>query len=272
MARFALLLTYVGHPYGGWQIQPADSAPLPSVQSTLEAALERLTAAPTRAIASGRTDAGVNASGQVVHFETPRENLTDYNVLRALNTFLPPTIRVLAARRVSDAFHAQHDAIGKQYSYYWVLGRSVPAHLRYAAALQPVALDEEAMRTAASDLLGTHDFKVFQAAGAKPELSTRKTIRTAELSEVPFAAPGEISGVDMRMLRFRVIGDGFLKQMVRSIAGTLAWIGEGKLPVDRIGEVLARPDRPSIGPTAPPEGLWLERVEYPDPPFPTSPR
>jgi tRNA pseudouridine38-40 synthase len=271
MTKFALLLSYCGEPYGGWQKQPKDAAPLPSVQSVLEAALFRLTEEDCRCVASGRTDAGVNATGQVVHFQTEKDSLGEHNVLRALNTFLPPSIRVLAVKKVNEDFHAQRSAVKKQYSYYWILGKSVPAHLVHSATLLTMPanapLDESEMQKATAALIGTHEFKAFQASGAKPEIKTVKTIFTAELSEVPFGVPGAIVESPLRMLRLRLVGDGFLKQMVRSIAGTLQWVGEGKLGAEVISAVLSQPERHKIGPTAPPEGLWLEKVWYPEAPF-----
>lgn len=261
MKKFALHLSYVGKPYGGWQKQPAHDAPLPSIQNILEAALERLTTEKVKTVASGRTDAGVNAVGQVVHFETQKE-LSEYSILRALNTFLPLSIRILGVKEVGLDFHSQRSAIKKQYSYYWVKGRSMPAHLTQSATLLPVEIDLKSMQLSLNSIIGKHNFKGFQASGADPGISTIKTILEAQITEVPFGLPGEMIESSYKMFRFRVVGDGFLKQMVRSMAGTLQWVGENKLKPSIFEEILQKPDRHEIGPTIAPEGLWLEKVWY----------
>ena len=264
--KYALILSYEGYPFGGWQRQPEKAAPLPSIQGLLEDAVHRLTEEECSCVASGRTDAGVNAVGQVVHFRT-KKDLSDYSVLRALNTFLPATIRVLDVRRVDSDFHAQRSAIKKQYSYYWIQGKTRPAHHMTSAALLPLEIKPEQIREALKFLEGKHDFKSFQAVGSKPNMSTERSILSANFSEIPFGVPGELIDSNLKLYRLKLVGDGFLKQMVRSIAGTLLWVGEGRLKPSVIEEVLTKPDRQKIGPTAPPEGLWLEKVWYSEDPF-----
>lgn len=261
--KLALRISYLGAPFCGWQKQAGTDENLPSIQQTLETAIESIVQEKIQLIGSGRTDAGVNASGQLAHFRLQTSQVAPYGIFRGLNSRIPEAIRVLEVFPVHSEFHAQHSATHKQYSYYWLMGRVIPAHLVGRVTLQPTDFDVAKMQAAAQTLLGQHDFKAFQAAGANEKIETVREILSAEVSFVPFGVPGVWDDSGLKLLRFRVVGTGFLKQMVRSLAGTLAWIGEGRIPPEKMAQALKTRDRGLIGPTLLPDGLWLEQVNYP---------
>jgi tRNA pseudouridine38-40 synthase len=218
-------------------------------------------------VASGRTDAGVHASGQVVHFVLKRPKWTSEVLRRALNSRLPPSIRVLKVQPVSLDFHAQRSAIKKQYSYYFQQGAASHAPVEALSWWIHKRLDQEAMKESLKELLGVHDFLPFQARGAKVK-STVREILEAEVDWIPlpvgypggWVLPGH-SG-DFGFVRVRLVGTGFLKQMVRGIAGTLLEIGENRRPRTALRDILNSKDRSLVGPTAPARALWLEQVWY----------
>ena len=269
--KFALRLSYIGKNYCGWQKQLGEksianpnSPLLPSIQETVEGVLSKMVNVRTRVIASGRTDAGVNAVGQVIHFVCEDPRFTTEIFKRGLNTYLPPDIRVIEARRVADDFHAQRSATHKQYSYYFLQGPCALPHLMDTTWWIYRKLDLEAMQAALAYLKGEHDFFPFQGRKAKPVPSTVRHLYEAEVIREPMPAfPGQdLNEIGFYLVRIRLVGNGFLKQMIRGIAGTLLQVGEGKRPANDLKMILDTRDRLKVGPTAPSKGLTLERVWY----------
>jgi len=242
--RLKLLLEYNGTRYRGWQIQPN----VATVQGTLEACLARLTNGPVRLHAAGRTDAGVHALGQVVHFDTA-STIALPALVRGANSLLPSDIVVRQAEDVPMDFHARYSARRKTYAYI-VHNHSVPSALRAPYAWHvPQALMLPAMRAAARVLLGHHDFSAFRAASCTARHPWRcllglRIVRHAE------------------RLVFVLNADGFLQHMARTIVGTLIAIGRAQLPADAMATILHSGQRQSAGPTAPAHGLFLVRVVY----------
>jgi tRNA pseudouridine38-40 synthase len=246
VTTFRLTLEYDGTNFAGWQLQAAGSR---TIQGCLEEAIERVCGQRVRVDGSGRTDAGVHALGQVVslkvasRFDAPA-------LQRALNGVLPADIAVVEAAAAADDFHARHDARAKLYCYViWNGATRSPLRAARSHWVAP-ALDLAAMRTAALDFCGRHDFASLQAAGSDVQQSVR-TLRRLELT-------GESRGE----IEIRVEGDGFLRHMVRNLAGTLIEVGLGRRAADSIPELLGRRDRRLAGPTAPAAGLTLVWVSY----------
>lgn len=242
---YKLTLSYRGTAYAGWQRQ----ANAPSVQQTLEEALARVVGEPVTVHGAGRTDAGVHARGQVAHIDLARPFALS-GLVHGTNHHLPDDVRVLAAHRVPDGFHARKHAAGKEYRYRLVRAAVIsPLDAPFAVAA-PAELDVAALAAAARRLVGRHDFTAFALAGGAHGQPFR-TIREAAWEE-----RGE-------ELVFRIAGDGFLRGMVRSLVGTLLEVGRGRRSVDDFARLLAGRPRGEAGPTAPAHGLVLERVEYP---------
>jgi len=242
--RLKLLLEYSGTRYHGWQIQPNAV----TVQGTLGACLARLTNSPVRLHAAGRTDAGVHALGQVVHFDTA-STIAIPALVRGANSLLPSDIVVRQAEDVPLDFHARYSARRKIYVYI-VHNHSVPSALRAPYAWRvPQALALPTMRAAARVLLGRHDFSAFRAASCTARdpwrsLFCLRIVRHAE------------------RLIFMLNADGFLQHMARSIVGTLVAMGRAQLPADAMPSILQSGQRQYAGPTAPAHGLFLVRVAY----------
>jgi len=275
MWKYAALVSYSGTGFCGWQKQKGSAAEgAPSIQATIEEILAGITSeVPVSIVGSGRTDSGVHALGQVVHFVLRRKEWETGILLRALNSLLPSRIQVLEIKKVPIEFHAQRSAVRKQYSYYFQQGPTSLPHLKPYSWWIKKRLDIQAMQEAASALIGEHDFKPFQASGARVG-STVRRILEAEVIFEPLIFPGRGLGggtnagigarYEIGFVRFRVIGTGFLKQMVRGIAGTLLQVGENRRQASCIQEILASGCRTEVGPTAPARGLWLEQVWYPE--------
>jgi tRNA pseudouridine38-40 synthase len=244
LRNIKLTLAYDGTEFHGWQRQPG----LRTVQEVLEGAIEQLTGVRPNSNASGRTDAGVHAIGQVVHFLTPSKLPPDVFV-RALNALTPPDIRVNEACEVTQAFHATLDASSKRYRYVIDNGRHADPFLRRHSwhVFQPLNVDR--MREGGLHLLGRHDFRSFETEWPNRTSSVR-TIFDVALSR------------EADRVVIEVEADGFLYNMVRAIAGTLMLVGAGKRPASWVGEVVAAEDRTQAGPTAPPQGLFLLLVRY----------
>ena len=242
--RLLLTLEYDGTPYSGWQRQLNG----PSVQEELEKALQRLTKEPITVTGASRTDAGVHALGQRAHFDT-LSRIPDDKWPFALNTLLPRDIRVLESQPVGEEFHARFDARGKEYGYLMLNRRHPSALLKDRCAHVPLPLDADSMRRAADTLVGTHDFAAFEASGG----TAKTTVRTIN------AVGLERRGDEVRLL---IRGNAFLYNMVRIIAGTLILIGQGKLPEDSFTQAIEKKDRLLLGPTAPAQGLTLNKVFY----------
>lgn len=258
-----LLVAYEGTSYHGWERQIG----LPSVQATIESAIERLTGAPTRVLASGRTDAGVHALGQCVSFRT-ESALDGSTFVRALNALLPDDIRVRSADDAPAQFHPIHHAIGKLYRYVIHDGPVVPPLLRRFVYHSRRRLCVDAMHAAAETLAGTHDFSSFESAGAPRPSSVRTITHIAVLR----AGVGQMfleskisaatADPDSDFVYLEVAADGFLYNMVRSIAGTLMNVGRQCPGHSSLREILASRERSRAGPTAPARGLMLVSVAY----------
>ena len=262
MRKFAVLLSYAGTNYCGWQTQRGSAAEgFPSIQSTIQAALLKMTGEEVSIVGSGRTDSGVHAVGQVAHFILSKKPWQPRILYNGLNSLLPIDIRVQAVCPVTIDFHAQKSALKKQYSYYFQQGPCALPHLEPYSWWIRKRLDLEAMSEALSYLKGEHDFKPFQASGAKPGPTIRKILET-EVRFEPVVFPAAEEGCGF--VRVRVLGTGFLKQMVRGIAGTLLQVGERCRDPRCMKEILEHRERSSVGPTAPGRALWLEKVWYPE--------
>ncbi len=245
MPTIKLILEYDGTAYAGWQRQPGH----PTIQETVEAAVARLTQAPASVIAAGRTDAGVHAFGQVVSFRTHRV-MTPVQWTRALNAHLPPAITVRAAAIMPYTFHARHQATGKLYEYRILNRPERPSIDRHFCAHVHKPLDDAAMNRAALCLLGSHHFSSFET---QPTANDNPVCHMQRLAAYRH---GEY-------LLIEAYADRFLKQMVRSIVGTLIEVGLGKRRPDSLNAILAARSRSAAGKTAPPQGLFLMRVDYP---------
>lgn len=247
MRTLRLTLQYDGTAYVGWQRQATGV----SIQGLIEEALAPIEGAPVVVHGAGRTDAGVHALAQVATVGLNAAIPTD-TLARALNAVLPADVRVLAIEEADPAFHARFSAAGKVYEYRIVNAPLVsPFLVRYVWHLtQP--LDLAAMRAGAECLVGTHDFAAFQGAGSTVT-STERTVRSIVWEDG--------GGYDLPLV-MRIEGGGFLRHMVRNIAGTLVEVGIGRWAPDRVGAILESRDRTQAGPTAPAQGLFLVRVEY----------
>ncbi len=245
MRNFRLTLSYDGTDFNGWQTQPGYR----TVQETLEKAIAELTGEPKiRVNASGRTDAGVHAVGQVVNFYSA--TLHPPNVLvRAINARLPADVVVREAAEVPQAFDANRDAKRKLYRYVIHDGDVPDPFLRRYAHHCRHRLDARAMSEAAGPLRGRHDFHSFETDWPN-RMSSVRTITHLAVNRF-----GDYIWLDVE-------ADGFLYNMVRAIAGTLINVGRGYWPVEQVARILTAEDRTQAGPTAPPEGLFLMRVTY----------
>ena len=243
--NFKIIVEYDGSRYCGWQRQNND----PTIQETIEKALMKMTDQKIALIGSGRTDAGVHAYGQVANFKC-NTKLTANDFLGGLNSLTPEDIVIAKCEEVSDEFHARFSATSKIYQYR-ILNRSTPAAImrQYAWHIRK-PLDLKAMRTALTQLTGSHDFKAFEGAGS-PRAHTIRKVYKVDLRE-------ENDGYVV----FEIEADGFLRYMVRNIVGTLVEVGFGKISPDDVKQILASKDRTIAPATAPAHGLFLKRVNY----------
>ena len=240
-----LIFGYDGFDFKGWQVQPG----LPSIQAEMLRAIAGVIGEQPNLEVSGRTDAGVHAIAQAASFETAA-TIPCENLVKAINRFLPPTIRIFSAEERSPGFHARFHAQAKTYRYRiyrgWVCP---PERWRYVHHF-PYPLELEAMHRAAAEFLGGHDFTSFTSPEELPKGSAERTIYRSQFTE----ADGELA--------YTVCGSGFLHHMVRNMVGTLLEVGKGNLQVQDIPRILAARDRRTAGPTLPGKGLWLIEVEY----------
>ena len=242
--RVALGIAYRGSAYSGWQSQPGGR----TVQDHVDAALSAFAAAPLRSICAGRTDAGVHALNQVVHFDTDAVRGADAWV-RGTNRYLPGDIAVQWCRFVPDAFHSRAQAIGRRYDYLLLESPVRPALESGLAGWTFRPLDGEAMRAAAQALVGRHDFSAFRSAECQA-LSPVKTMR-----EVAIEKKGAY-------WRFRFDADAFLHHMIRNIVGSLVAVGSGARPPSWLADVLAGRDRSLAAATFAPDGLYFVGPYY----------
>ncbi|MFB3827428.1 MAG: tRNA pseudouridine(38-40) synthase TruA [Bryobacteraceae bacterium] len=247
MRRIRIDVAYDGTDFHGWQVQPD----LPTVQGTLEGALSQIEGRPVQVAGSGRTDAGVHAVAQVAAF-TLENRIPLYNLRKAVNALLPPSIRVTAASEVAPEFHPRHDARAKTYEYRIAREEACPPWEYRYVYHYPYPLDVEAMTRLAPVFEGRHDFSAF-AASDESDAEGRSKVRTVFSSQLVQSGS---------RLFYRVRGSGFLKHMVRNMAGALIEGGKGNLDEAGLRALLAPAPR-KAGPTAPAKGLFLIGVEYP---------
>jgi len=246
MRNFKLILSYDGTDFKGWQTQPGQR----TVQETLETALTTLTGETRlRANASGRTDTGVHAVGQVVNFHS-ETNIPSNKLHGAINAHLPDDIVIASVEDVPDAFDANRHAIRKLYRYVIHDGPVVSPFMRKYCCHVRKPLDAAAMSRAAECLKGQHDFHSFETEWPNRASSVRT------ITHLSVNRAGEYIWLDVE-------ADGFLYNMVRAIAGTLLNVGRGYWPESQVAEILNAEDRTQAGPTAPAQGLFLMRVTYP---------
>ena len=244
--RIALGIEYDGTAYNGWQRQRTGDG----VQAHVEKALSKVADEAIEVTCAGRTDAGVHATGQVVHFDTHSER-SERGWLLGANTNMPDDIAVIWAQPVSEEFHARFSALTRSYRYV-ILNCLVRSALnRHRAWWVYQDLDAERMHEAAQSILGAHDFSAFRAAGCQASTPNR------EIHSISVARDSDKIYID-------VTANAFLQHMVRNIAGTLVAIGNGDEAVDSMARILQSRDRKQGGVAAPPHGLTLVNVQYPD--------
>lgn len=247
MTRYKAIIAYDGTHFNGFQKQPNGR----TVQEEMEKTLKKMANGKEITVfGSGRTDAGVHAMGQVIHFDYPEERPLE-RMRFALDTQSSEDIAVKAVEIVSDDFHARYLVKEKTYQFRVDIGKPRSPFRRHYASYFPYPLDLSKIQRALPDLIGTHDFTSFCASGSSIEDKVR-TIYEAKM-EVNEAG-------DELLFTFR--GNGFLYKMIRILVGTLLKIGNGRLSEDSILEIIAKKDRNAAGPTAHPEGLYLYEVVY----------
>ena len=239
-----MIIEYDGTGYAGWQRQLNGL----SVQQVVEEALASATGSQTVIHAAGRTDAGVHAQGQVVHFDT-QTTIPPGKISYALNTFLPEDIRIVSSSEVDGDFHARYGAKAKTYVYTIYNAEHASAIYRNLSAHARGGINVEDMKQAAKHIAGTHDFASFCASGSEVD-TTARTVYSLEISsEPPF-------------IKIQITGNGFLYNMVRIIAGTLLDVGRGKLRADDVIAIMEAKDRRKASATAPACGLILKQIYY----------
>lgn len=247
--RFLFTIGYDGTAFQGWQVQPGRR----TVQGEIENVFAAFSGgAHVRPHASGRTDTGVHARGQCAHVDVPIARLDADRWVHALNGALPPDIRIYSARRVPPDFHARFDASRKEYRYFIHRNRILPPELRHYRLREPRRLDLAPMHAACRLLTGTHDFTSFSATRGYDETNTVRTLFELEILEAE------------DLLTVRAVADGFLYRMVRQLTGALLRVGRGELTLETISDLLAHPRRTAETPSAPPQGLFLWEVHYPE--------
>jgi tRNA pseudouridine38-40 synthase len=245
MRNIKLLIEYDGTNYQGWQVQPKGQ----TIQGILEEKLGLLTGEPIKLFGSGRTDSGVHALGQVAHFKT--QNQMDIRTMqRALNSLVPPDIVIQKIEEVDEGFHARKHSKSKVYEYR-ILNRNLRSVFARGYVWHiPQKLNLTEMKKATQSLIGEHDFTAFRTVGSP----TRTTVRRVIRAEWKRGRDG--------VIRFEIEANGFLKQMVRSIIGTLVEIGKEKRKASDLRKIMNSRDRRKAGPTAPAQGLFLKEVKY----------
>lgn len=248
-----LLISYDGTGYSGWQRQHHDL----TIQGEIESCLALMTRDRVILHGAGRTDAGVHADGMVANFIT-KADISCQDFLRGLNSMLPGAIRILAVEDVDNDFHARFSAVGKRYQYKIYTGIILPPQLRLYTVHVTSRLHLPAVRNCLKQLEGTHDFSSFENSGSrdKNKTSGRGAIRTIFQTALTEHSPFQLT------LHFT--GDGFLRNMVRNLVGTILEVGRGKITPEAFGEILAAKDRTKAAATAPAHGLFLHEVLYVD--------
>jgi len=243
--RIAAGVEYDGSAFCGWQYQEHS----PSVQAAVEKALSRVANVPLRVVCAGRTDTGVHAAGQVIHFDTTAQR-SEFSWVRGANSNLPDSVRLLWARTVDAGFHARFKAQRRYYRYV-IFNRAIhPAYLHKRVSWEYRPLEIEPMQQAAVHLIGEHDFSAYRAVACQ----AKSPIRT--LHQLDIRRHGQFIILDLT-------ANAFLHHMVRNIAGVLMRIGAGEAKPDWARQVLEQRDRTLGGVTAPPDGLYFMQVDYP---------
>lgn len=253
MKRIKLTVAYDGTNYSGWQIQPN----APTIESILDEAIYNTTGERIHVTGASRTDAGVHAFGNVAVFDT-ESTIPGERWSFAINRYLPEDVSVLESREVSPDFHPRHCNTVKTYEYTMLCGTHPLPQLRNSSWHVGGTLDVDAMQNAAQVLVGEHDFKSFCCVKTQVE-STVRTVYSIEFESMPCGWQDSHSLITMR-----IKGNGFLYNMVRIIAGTLAQVGKGKLTQEDLVRMLKSQNRCEAGQTAPPQGLSLMNINYVD--------
>jgi tRNA pseudouridine38-40 synthase len=270
--RLLALVEYDGTDFGGFQLQARRGAEQPrTVQRELEAALSLCTGEAIRVIASGRTDTGVHAIGQAVHFDSESQIAQAPDRLaRAVNANLPEDVKLRALRRVSPDLHARYSATRRRYCYRVVSSRTTsPIRRRFTHQVR-ATLSVDRMNAAARHLVGKHDFVAFAAEEKRGPSTIRRVhsagVRVAEAWQTWAGDPPiwHTFHDSAQLIEIEVEASGFLRHMMRRIAGTLIRVGDGRLSPDDVAAILASRDKALAGPTAPARGLCLESVTYPE--------
>ena len=249
MRNIKLVIEYDGKDFNGWQKQPNKL----NIQGTIEKAIEQITGEEVDLMASGRTDAGVHAIGQVANFKT-NSNIPIEKFAIAINTNLKKSILIKSAEEVDEKFHSRLTCKRKTYRYVINNSKIGSAIYRNLETHIPMSLDIEKMREAIKYFEGEHDFKAFKASGTSSKSSVR-TIYKAEIIE-KIGIDGE------KRIYIELTGNGFLYNMVRIISGTLVEVGLGKIEPKEIPNIIKSAKRENAGKTLPPQGLFLVKVEY----------
>lgn len=245
MGKVALVIEYNGSRYSGFQFQEN----LPTVQGEIEKAIFKVSAEKLRLLAASRTDAGVHARGQVVSFRT-QSNLNPYSWARALNYYLPEDIGIKAVYKIPDHFNIRKEALSREYKY-CVLNSLSPSPLKRSFAYHvPYSLDLDSLQEASKELVGEKDFSSFTSPYSGSKVRTVYKVCIDKNKE---------------MISFDIVANSFLPHQVRNMVGSLLKVGQGKMDIDGFRSVI-KAQRPSLaGPTAPPHGLYLMKVNYPKP-------
>lgn len=252
--RLKLTIAYDGRPFNGWQSQVSGN----TIQDLIQSALEDTAKSPIKLYGSGRTDTGVHATGQIAHFDAPDHlSMNPYNWVPALNSKLPPTIRVMACEESHADFHSRFSAIGKIYHYDLCTDPILPPHKAGLAWHLPRHFDADVLTSALSLFLGTHDFHAFAAyrGNEKPDMDWHRTISQADLSHLSDG------------YRITWVGDGFLYKMVRILTGSAIHAAQGRISIDDLALKLDQGPHLPHGKSshcAPADGLFLQRVIYPE--------
>lgn len=265
MRNIRLTLQYDGTDYSGWQIQNKGD----TIQGILEDAVATVTGEPQRVIGATRTDAGVHAIEQVASFRTQSELQADV-LRRAINANLPNDIRVIEATECPLNFHPRYSAKSK--TYFYIIAKSYSVFLKRYSWHMPYAFNCDLMRETAGLLIGEHDFSSFRASGCGSKNPVRKiiNIKIVEISSIDFMTftPLEkhdfLRGCNIHapIIKISITANAFLRHMARNIVGTLVEVSRGRISPSRVGEILKLKDRRLAGPTAPPQGLFLEKIDY----------
>ena len=245
--NYRIVVSYDGTRYNGWQKQKTTED---TIQGKLETLLSRMAGKEVTVQGSGRTDAGVHALAQTANFRMETE-LSEQELMDAINGYLPEDIAVLSLKMASERFHSRYNAIAKTYEYRLYIGNAKPVMDRKYVWQPEEKPDLERMRTAAAYVLGEHDFKSF-CGNKKMKKPTVRRIDRIEVEEIP----------ERQEAVLRFTGNGFLQNMVRILTGTLVECGQGKREPEQMREILEAKDRSAAGMTAPAKGLSLVRVDY----------